>query len=83
MKPNSVLATILNMGKVVHNCELNHLMSRCVRAPLVAQTVKHLPAIQETQVRSLGQEDPLDKGMATHSRILAWRIPGTKEPGGL
>ena len=50
---------------------------------LVAQMVKNLPAMQETQVRSLGQEDPLEKGMATHSIILAWRIPGTKEPGEL
>ena len=45
--------------------------------------VKHLPAMQETQVRSLGQEDPLEKGMATHSSILAWGIPWTEEPGGL
>ena len=45
--------------------------------------VKNLPAVQETQVQSLGQEDPLEKGMATHSRILAWRIPWTQEPGGL
>ena len=44
-------------------------------ASLVAQTVKNLPAMQEAQVRSLGQEDPLEKGMATHSGILAWRIP--------
>ena len=49
---------------------------------LVAQTVKDLPATQETRVRSLGQEDPLEKGMATHSSILAWRIPWTEEPGG-
>ena len=45
--------------------------------------VKNLPAIQETQVRSLGQEDPLEKGMAAHSSILAWRIPWTEEPGRL
>ena len=57
-------------------------LSRC-RAPLEAQTVKNLPVKQETQVRSLGQEDPLEKGMATHSSILAWRIPLTEEPGGL
>ena len=49
----------------------------------MAQTVKNLPAIQETQVRSLGQEDSLEKGMATLSSILAWRIPWTEEPGGL
>ena len=45
---------------------------------LVAQMVKNLPAMQETQVQSLGQEDPLEKGMATHSSILAWRIPGER-----
>ena len=47
----------------------------------VAQTVKHLTAMWETQVRSLGQEDPLEKEMATHSSILAWKIPWTEEPG--
>jgi len=46
-------------------------------------TVKNLPAMQETWVQSLGQEDPLEKGMAMHSSILAWRIPWTEEPGGL
>ena len=46
----------------------------------VAQTVKNLPAMQRTQVQSLGQEDPMEKGMATHSSILAWRIPWTEEP---
>ena len=45
--------------------------------------VKNLPAVQETQVRPLGQEDPLEKGMATHPSILAWTIPGTGDPGGL
>ena len=52
-------------------------------AILVAQTVKNLPATQETWVRSLGWEDPPEEGMATHSSILAWRIPWTEEPGGL
>ena len=52
-------------------------------ASLVAQMVKNLPAMQETQVQSLGQEDPLEKGMATHSSILAWRMSWTEEPGGL
>ena len=52
-------------------------------ASLVAQTVKHLPAMCETQVRSLGWEDPLEKEMASHSSILAWKIPWTEEPGGL
>ena len=49
----------------------------------MAQTVKNPPAIQETWVRSLGQEDPLEKAMATHSTVLAWRIPWTEEPGRL
>ena len=49
----------------------------------MAQTVKNLSAMQETQVQSLGQEDPLEKEMATHSSILAWRIPSSEEPGGL
>ena len=52
-------------------------------ALLVAQLVKNPPAMWETCVRSLGWEDPLEKGKATHSSILAWRIPGTGEPGGL
>ena len=53
------------------------------RASLVAQMVKNLPAMWDTQVQSLGQEDPLEKGMATHSSFLSWRIPWTEEPGGL
>ena len=50
---------------------------------LVAQRLKRLPTMRETQVRSLGWEDPLEKEMATHSSILAWRIPWIEEPGGL
>ena len=53
------------------------------RASLVAQTVKNLPAVQETWVHSLGWEIPLEKGIVTHSNILAWGIPWTEEPGGL
>ena len=53
------------------------------RASLVAQTVKSLPAVQETQVQSLGQEDPLEKEMVTHSCILAWKILWTEEPSRL
>ena len=49
----------------------------------MTQTVKNLPAVQETWVQSLGQEDPLEKEMTTRSRILAWRIPWTEEPGRL
>ena len=49
----------------------------------MAQEVKNLPAMQETRARSLGQEDPLEKELATHSSILAWTIPWIEEPGGL
>ena len=52
-------------------------------ASLMAEVVKNLPAMQETQVRSLGHEDPVEEDMATHSIILAWRIPWTEEPGWL
>ena len=52
-------------------------------ASLIAQLVKNLPAMQKTQVQFLGQEDPLEKEMATHFSILAWEIPQTEEPGGL
>ena len=52
-------------------------------ASLIAQLVKNPPAMQETQVQSLGWEDPLEEGKAAHSSILAWRIPGTEEPGRL
>ena len=54
-----------------------------IKTSLVAQTVKRLPAMQETRVPSLGWEDPLEKKMATHSTILAWKIPWTEDPGGL
>ena len=49
----------------------------------MAQMVKNLPAVQETRLQSLGWENPLEKGMAIHSSILAWRLPWTEEPGGL
>ena len=54
-----------------------------IGASLVVQVVKNLPAMQETRVQSPGQEEPLEKGMATNSNILAWRISWTDEPGGL
>ena len=53
------------------------------RPSLVAQRLKHLPAMQETWIQSLGWEDPLEKEMATHSSILAWRTPWMEEPSGL
>ena len=59
------------------------IQPRHSRAPLVAQMVKDRPAMRETWVRSLDWDGPLEKGMATHSSILAWRIPWTEEPGGL
>ena len=63
---------------------LIHLSSpMSLTASLVAQMVKNLPAMQETQVQSLGQKDPLEKEMATQSSILAWRIPWTQDPVGL
>ena len=58
-------------------------MKKCLRVVSVAQMVKNLLAMQETWVRSLVWEDPLEKGMAIHSSILAWRIPRTEEPGRL
>ena len=59
----------------------NGTMDIKIGASLVAQMIKNLPAMQETQVQSLCREDPLQKGMATHSSILAWKIPWTEEPG--
>ena len=53
------------------------------QVPVAAQTGRNPPAIQETQVRSLGRDNPLEKGIAAHSSILAWRIPRTEEPDGL
>ena len=57
--------------------------TKCCKASRVAQMVKNLPAMQETQVQSLGQEGPLEEEVATHSSILAQRIPWTEEPRGL
>ena len=65
------------------NWEVFLFHSLTIRSPLVTQTVKNLPAVQETWVRSLGQGDPLEKEIATHCSILAWRIPWTEESGGL
>ena len=58
-------------------------MLSLLRASLVAQMVQNLPSVQETQVRSLGQEDPLEKKIATHLSVLGWKFPWTEEPGGL
>ena len=70
-------------GVAQSRTRLKRLSSSSSIASLVAQMVKNLPAMQETCVQFLGQEDPLEKGMATHSSILAWRISWTKDPGRL
>ena len=69
------------MSKKVMESEENYVTTTWL--PLMAQTVKNQPAIWETWVQSVGWEDSLEKGMATHSSILAWRIAWTEEPGGL
>ena len=84
-------------GQVTHPLSLNFLMCKMgltipktigwfyglSKRMYLAQLAKNPPAMQATPVQSLGQEDPLEKGMATHSSILAWKIPWTEEPGGL
>ena len=70
-----------NVRKKNKYCIFTHMCG--IWASLVAHTVKILPPVQETWVHSLGWQDPLERGMATHSGILAWRIPWTEEPGGL
>ena len=64
------------VGKLIRN-RISYVIGE---GSIVAQTVKNLPAVQEAQVRSLGREDPLDEGIATHSSILAWKIPWAQEP---
>ena len=69
--------------RILHLFNILFYQHQFLVAPLVAQWVKNLPAVWETWVRSLGWEDPLKEGMATHSSILAWRISGTGETGRL
>ena len=76
------LEMYLNFKRVIQTGE-TYLGGISVRFFSVAHRVNNLLAMQETWVQSLGQEDPLEKGMVTHSSILAWRIPWTEEPGGL
>ena len=71
------------MPKVIELRKYLVILFSSNEAFLMAQMIKNLPAMQETQVHSLGWEDSLEKRMATHSSILAWRIPWTEEPGGL
>ena len=65
------------------SCSVKRNCKNALRASLVPQMVKHLSAMLETQVRSLGREDPLEKEVATHSSTLAWKIPRMEEPGRL
>ena len=81
-----VISTSLSSRSFIHSTSVILLLipsGVLVRASLVAQTVKRLSAMQEIRVRSLGWKDPLEKEMAVHSSILAWRIPWTTEPGRL
>ena len=76
----------VNIHYMIFKKQTNYVLwdlSETVQASLVVQTVKCLPAMRETQVRSLGRKDPLEKEMATHFSTVAWRIPQTEEPGGL
>ena len=68
---------------LVSGVQQNDLVIYIYGASLVAQMVKNLPTMQETRVRSLNQEESLEKGLATHSSVLAWKIAWTEEPGGL
>ena len=80
MSLNQDISDVRRVECVFNGIVVSELLTRC---PSVAQMVKNLPVMWETWVRSLGWEDPLEEGMATHSSILAWRIPWTEEPGGL
>ena len=79
----SVLCRITESSGLAHTNQIAREYNGHLEVSLKAQTVKNPPAMQETQVQSLGREDPLLKGMATHSSILAWRILWTEESGRL
>ena len=82
MKKQSILEK-LNIYLPIYSRQINVIdLYVLYRPSLVAQMVKHLPAMQETWVQSVGEEDLLEKEMAIHSIILAWRIPWTEKPGG-
>ena len=92
--PNSTVLHLFTLARSAHFLPWNIFWLLCFHstfmpsfwyqwASLVTQMVKNLPAVEETWVQSLSWQDPLQKGMATHSSILAWRIPWTEEPGGL
>ena len=80
--PNEVYTILLSLlSNPILFCFMPILL--CVQDVLVAQMIKNLLSIQDTQVQSLGRGDPLEEGMATHSSMLAWRVPWTEEPNGL
>jgi len=86
-----VFVWLISLSRIIHSCHCKWqdffndwiIFHYICKASLVAQTVKNLPAMQEIQVQPLGPEEPLEEGMASHSSILAWRIPWAEEPGGL
>ena len=75
--------SIIHLFSLTPDSKWDQIWGCLVTHTLVAQRVKRLPAVRETQVQSLGWEDPLEKEMATHSSTLAWKIPWTEDPGGL
>ena len=77
------MAHWFSTGESIFNCQLGEGVLLASGLPRWLSGYRNLPAMKETQVWSLGQEDPLEEGIATHPSILAWRIPGTEEPGGL
>ena len=83
LKESTFISSLRDISQSPRANEQLSKYSLCTQASLVAQLVKNPPVMQETWVRSLGWEDPLEKGKAAHSSILAWRIPWTEEPGGL
>ena len=83
LKESTFISSLRDISQSPKANEQLSKYSLCTQASLVAQLVKNPPVMQETWVRSLGWEDPLEKGKAAHSSILAWRIPWTEEPGGL
>ena len=79
---HSSTAIQININPPTRSLFVLHPITQYIRGSLVAQVVKNLPAMRETQIQSLGWEDPLEEEMAIHPNILAWNIPWTEEPGG-
>ena len=80
---NLNMQNLFLMGVFKGSCCFQHFCASKLWASLMAQTIKNLPSMPETRVQSLGQEDPWRREWATHSSVLAWRMPWTDEPGGL